>query len=300
MTDNTTEYDLCCIGHITRDRIITPDFTADMPGGTAFYFAKALRSLDHSGFKLVTSVGPGERQVTDDLRRDGIDVEVIPSRNSVFFENKYGTDRNERTQRVLAKADPFTVDNLAADRARFFHLGTLLSDDFPIEVMKDLSSRGTLSVDIQGYLRKVEGEKVVPADYNLKREAMPYIHILKANEKEMETLTGSSDPEEAARILGDWGCREVVLTLGDKGSVIYENGVYHRIPAYRPAAIVDATGCGDTYMAGYLMMRARGADCDTAGKTAAAMCSLKLAYKGPFSGTAADIERTLETGEVMA
>ena len=31
---------LCCIGYITRDKIVTPDNTVYMPGGTAFYFAK--------------------------------------------------------------------------------------------------------------------------------------------------------------------------------------------------------------------------------------------------------------------
>lgn len=152
----------------------------------------------------------------EELRSKGIDVDVIPSQKSVYFENKYGEDMNDRTQRVLAVADPFTVEKLSAVNARIFHLGTLLADDFSLEVIKDLAKRGRVSVDVQGYLRKVEGETVVPVDYDLKREAMPYISILKANEKEMEVLTGTSDPYEAARILARWGCPEVVLTLGDK------------------------------------------------------------------------------------
>lgn len=37
--------DLCCIGHITHDRVITPTMDVHMPGGTAYYFAKAIRNL---------------------------------------------------------------------------------------------------------------------------------------------------------------------------------------------------------------------------------------------------------------
>ncbi|MDE6153594.1 MAG: ribokinase [Muribaculaceae bacterium] len=281
--------DIICIGHITLDKIITPSLETYMPGGTAFYFAHALSHLDHSGFKLITSVGPDEVKAADDIRALGIDVEVIPSRRSVFFENKYGENLNDRTQRVLAKADPFTVDNLANVQARIYHLGTLLADDFSLDAIKMLSKRGIVSVDAQGYLREVRGEQVHPIDWADKTEALKYIDILKANEKEMETLTGSSDPYEAAQKLAQWGCKEVLLTLGDHGSLIYADGRFYQIPAFPTPSVVDATGCGDTYMAGYLYSRSRGADYVEAGRFAAAMCTIKLGHTGPFNGTEADI-----------
>lgn len=281
---------LTCIGHITLDKVITPRFTAYMPGGTAYYFAKALKNIDLESFRLVTSLAASEMHEVERLRSEGIDVTAILSRESVYFENKYGVDMNERTQRVLAKADPFTVDNLSEVESNIIHLGTLLADDFSLDVIKYLSEKGTVSVDVQGYLRKVEREKVVAVDYEDKLAALPYIGILKANEMEMETLTGTSDPHEAARMLADWGVKEVVLTLGDKGSLIYTDGVFHEIPAFPAKDLVDATGCGDTYMAGYLYRRSRGADCDEAGAFAAAMCSIKLGSKGPFSGTLAEVQ----------
>ncbi len=229
----------------------------------------------------------------EDIRKRGIEVDVIPSRKSVFFENKYGDNPNDRTQRVLAKADPFTVDNLKDVEAKIFHLGTLLADDFSLDALKLLSSKGIVSVDAQGYLREVRGEQVHPVDWADKTEALKYIDILKANEKEMETLTGTTDPREAARRLAAWGCREVLLTLGDRGSLIYTDGKFYDIPAYPTTDVVDATGCGDTYMAGYLYSRSRGADYVEAGKFAAAMCTIKLAHTGPFNGTEADIHRLI-------
>lgn len=211
----------------------------------------------------------------------------------MFFENKYGDNPNDRTQRVLAKADPFTVDNLKDVEAKIFHLGTLLADDFSLDALKLLSSKGIVSVDAQGYLREVRGEQVHPVDWADKTEALKYIDILKANEKEMETLTGTTDPREAARRLAAWGCREVLLTLGDRGSLIYTDGKFYDIPAYPTTDVVDATGCGDTYMAGYLYSRSRGADYVEAGKFAAAMCTIKLAHTGPFNGTEADIRHLI-------
>ncbi len=285
--------DICCIGHITLDKIITPRLETYMPGGTAFYVAHALANLDHSGFKLLTSVGPEGMKSVESIKARGIDVEVIPSSRSVFFENKYGENSNERTQRVLAKADPFTIDNLKNAEAKIFHLGTLLADDFSVDAVKLLSTKGIVSVDAQGYLREVRGEQVHPVDWIDKKDALKYIDILKANEKEMETLTGSTDPYVAAKQLADWGCREVLLTLGDRGSIIYSDGVFYDIPAYPTSDIVDATGCGDTYMAGYLYSRSKGKGYVEAGKFAAAMCTLKLAHTGPFKGTEEDIEAVI-------
>lgn len=290
--------EICCIGHITLDKIITPHLETYMPGGTAFYFAHALSHLDHSGFKLLTSVGKDELKAVDDIRSLGIDVEVIPSRRSVFFENKYGEDLNDRTQRVLAKADPFTVDNLKDANARIFHLGTLLADDFSLEAIKMLSTRGIVSVDAQGYLREVRGEKVFPVDWSDKVEALKHIHILKANEKEMETLTGETDPRKAAGKLAAWGCREVLLTLGDHGSLILADGEFFNIPAYPTDKVTDATGCGDTYMAGYLYSRSKGAAYAEAGRFAAAMCTLKLAHTGPFTGTEDDVRKLMATANM--
>ena len=283
--------DICCIGHITLDKIVTPKSTVYMPGGTAFYFAHGISHLDNPNFKLVTSLAKSEMKAVDDIRAKGIDVDAIESAKSVYFENIYGENQNNRTQRVLAKADPFTVDALKDTEARYFHLGTLLADDFPLDAIKALSEKGVVSVDAQGYLRHVVGTEVHPVDWPDKLEALKYIDILKVNEHEAEVLTGTSDTRVAVERLAAWGVKEVILTLGSMGSLIYAEGKMHQIPAYEPSEVVDATGCGDTYMTGYLYMRSKGYGYEDAGKFAAAMCTVKLEASGPF---AADAKRINE------
>ena len=290
-------HDLCCVGHITLDKVVTPKNTVHMPGGTSFYFSHAIRNLKDINYTLVTAIAESEMAVANDLQSKGIDVKVMPSKHSVYFENIYGENQDNRTQRVLAKADPFTVDYLEDIDARIYHLGSLLADDFSLDVIRFLSQKGLVSVDSQGYLREVREQNVYAVDWTEKKEALQYIHFLKANEHEMEVLTGYDDVAMAAKQLYDWGVKEVLITLGSMGSVIYDGTTFHMIPAYKPKEVVDATGCGDTYMTGYLYKRAKGAGIEEAGRFAAATSTLKIECLGPFKGTREDIEHCLETAE---
>lgn len=272
-----------------------------MPGGTSYYFSHGIRHLkDTRNYKLITALAPSEYKAVEDLRAKGIQVEVLPSRKTVYFENIYGENQDDRKQRVLAKADPFTVEELKDEEAKFFHLGSLLSDDFSLDVVKLLSGKGKLAVDAQGYLREVRGEQVYPTDWKDKREALKYIDILKVNEYEAEVLTGFKDFKQAALQLAKWGVKEVLLTLGSLGSIIYAEGTFYKIPAYPAKNVVDATGCGDTYSMGYLYMRNKGASYEEAGCFAAALSTIKLEKSGPFSGTEEQVWDIIRNSELHA
>lgn len=272
-----------------------------MPGGTSYYFSHGIRHLkDTRNYKLITALAPSEYKAVEDLRAKGIQVEVLPSRKTVYFENIYGENQDDRKQRVLAKADPFTVEELKDEEAKFFHLGSLLSDDFSLDVVKLLSGKGKLAVDAQGYLREVRGEQAYPTDWKDKRDALKYIDILKVNEHEAEVLTGFKDFKQAALQLAEWGVKEVLLTLGSLGSIIYAEGTFYKIPAYPAKNVVDATGCGDTYSMGYLYMRNKGASYEEAGCFAAALSTIKLEKSGPFSGTEEQVWDIIRNSELHA
>ena len=287
--------DICCIGHITKDKIVTPNRTVYMAGGTSFYFSYAINQLPKDvTFSLVTAMDPTEKEPVEKMLKAGIDVSMNASRNTVFFENIYGENQNERKQRVLAKADPFTIQQLEHVDAKVFHLGSLLADDFPTEVVEYLSSKGRVSIDVQGYLREVRDEKVYPIDWKEKLKVLKHTYYLKVNETEMETITGLKDAHEAAKLIHAWGVTEVIITLGSEGSLVYVDDKFYEIPAYPPHEVVDATGCGDTYSAGYLYKRLQGATPTEAGKFAAAMCTIKLEHNGPFNRSIEDVEKIIK------
>lgn len=285
-------YDICCIGHLTLDKLVTPKTLLHMPGGTSFYFSNAICNMNLQ-YVLVTSLAKKDMGFVTDLREKGIEVQVYPSKKTLYFENRYSHNMDHRTQRVLQTAGAFTVEQVKNIDASIYHLGPLLAGDIPLELIKVLAKKGRVALDVQGYLRKVEHKEVQAIDWQDKIEALKYVDILKANEYEMEVLTGSKDPYEAARLLSNWGVKEVVITLGSLGSVIYAGGNFYDIPAYPPSAMADATGCGDTYMAGYLYQRIKNASFQEAGEFGAAMASLKIESPGAFNGRHEDVATML-------
>jgi sugar/nucleoside kinase (ribokinase family) len=282
-------YEICCIGHITLDRIVTATTEKHMAGGTSFYFSNALRKLDLN-YGLVTALATTELSFVDDLRASGISVNVFPSAKTVYFENSYSANLDHRTQRVLQEADPFTVAQLADIEAEIFHLGPLLANDISVELIRSLSYRSKVSLDVQGYLREVREQRVCAVGWSEKKDALQYVYFVKADETELEVLTGVKGITAGAEILADWGVKEIVVTRASLGSVIYAAGISYDIPAYVPAVETDATGCGDTYMAGYLYKRVKEAGIQESGEFGAAMASLKIESSGPFNGTQDDIE----------
>jgi sugar/nucleoside kinase (ribokinase family) len=281
--------EICCIGHITHDKVVTTRSVVHMAGGTAFYFSNALSRMD-VGYRLVTALAPADMPSVDELRSKSIQVTTLPSPQTVYFENRYSDNQDKRTQRVLGQAAPFSASQLTGVRADVFHLGPLLAGDIPIDLIRSLAKKGKISLDAQGYLREVKRTRVLPVDWPEKEQALRYVHYLKVNESEMAVLTGQEDVREGAKILAGWGVGEVIITLGSMGSVIYDGKTFYTIPAYVPTTtVVDATGCGDTYMAGYLYRRIKGASIHSAGEFAAAMATLKIEASGPFTGTRSDV-----------
>jgi sugar/nucleoside kinase (ribokinase family) len=91
------------------------------------------------------------------------------------------------------------------------------------------------------------------------------VDILFANEAEITSLyeTGSFD-EAARRAQAD--TKLAALTRSEKGSVILGNGEPIAVPAAPVAKVVDTTGAGDLYAAGFVFGVATGRDLETAGK----------------------------------
>lgn len=292
------KYDICCIGHITRDRINTPGKTLFLNGGTSYYFSYGINSLESINYKLVTILSSKDAAAVSDMKNCGIEVDMYESGDTVFFENNYGDSSDDRSQRLLAKSDPFTTGHVGNINARIIHLGSLLPDDFPEDVIRLVSEKAIVSVDAQGFLRKVCGDRIYPCEWKESVKILPYVDILKVNEVELESLTREKDIEAGARILSGYGVKEVVVTLGSRGSVVYDGSEYYDIPAYKPRVLTDATGCGDTYMAGYLYQRSKGASIYYSGCFAAAMATLKLEVSGPFKRPQQDVEYLLAANKV--
>jgi len=254
-----------------------------MPGGTAFYFSKALGTLGVS-IGLLTKLARTDRGLLSDLETLPVNIQICDSKFTTTFENIYASDLNVREQKIKEIATSFFWEELKTAQADYIHLGPLTPNEISSNTLSLISTLGKLSLDVQGFLRDVSGNRVTYKDWEEKAGSLKYISILKANQKEAEIMTGNENTREAAREIASYGVREVVITLSEKGSIILFDGHFYSIPAFRPDKLVDTTGCGDTYMAGYLWKRSLGKDIAHAGKFGSAMASLKIEKFGGFDG----------------
>jgi sugar/nucleoside kinase (ribokinase family) len=83
------------------------------------------------------------------------------------------------------------------------------------------------------------------------------LDILFANEAEIASLTGKAGFDEAVAAAAP-RVPVLVVTRGEKGAVAVEGGEQVEVPAEPVERIVDTTGAGDLFAAGFLTGRAHG------------------------------------------
>jgi sugar/nucleoside kinase (ribokinase family) len=82
--------------------------------------------------------------------------------------------------------------------------------------------------------------------------SLPYIDYFVPNLPEAQALTGLDDPNEVARALLAGGVRTVGLKMGVDGCLVMSGeGQMLRLPAFQ-VDVVDATGAGDAFAAGFI------------------------------------------------
>jgi adenosine kinase len=105
-------------------------------------------------------------------------------------------------------------------------------------------------------------------------EQASYLTVNDYEAKLLSERTGWSIADMAERV------DALVVTMGGEGSIIHADGATYAIPAVRPSAIVDPTGCGDAYRAGLLYGIGHGWDWQATGNLASVMGSIKIASRG--------------------
>ena len=104
------------------------------------------------------------------------------------------------------------------------------------------------------------------------------------NQTEAQFYTGiyPSDEEsirECAEKLGKLGVKNVLITLGTDGSASVSKGVFRRVDPV-PAAAVDTTAAGDTYVGAFVTRLSEGAEIETAMHFASTASALTVTRRG--------------------
>jgi sugar/nucleoside kinase (ribokinase family) len=113
---------------------------------------------------------------------------------------------------------------------------------------------------------------------------LPHLDFFLPSEREAERITGRSAPEDMAAFLRDRGAGTVVIKLGAQGCyVLPKTGRGFTVPAFR-TEVVDTTGAGDSFVAGFLASLLRGRDLEACAMFGCAVAALNIRKIGATGG----------------
>ena len=135
---------------------------------------------------------------------------------------------------------------------------------------------------------------------NLKECDLSDVDILTPNETEARVAVGvPTDSEltnsEIAEMLFKTGCKKIIMTLGDKGSGIFEPGVARQVQPYK-IEVVDSNGAGDCFNASLATALAAGKEIDESvlyANAVSALCCTKWETV-PSYHTAAEVKEFMK------
>lgn len=287
------QYDVVFVGHYTKDTIVSAAGTRVVNGGACNYGANVAARM---GLKaaVVTRLAIEDAHVVEDLQRLGVDVFVRYTPYSTCLRLEYPTHNvDQRTIYVTSTAGPFTPAEVRLLQAQAFLIGASMRGEVGLDVIQVLRQKDAILVaDVQSFIRIERDGILVPAPWPEKEQVLSYLDVLKADVVEAELLTGESDLRTAARMIAEFGPREVVLTHRD-GVLVYAAGEFYEA-GFFPQQLVGRSGRGDTCIASYVCKRLSAPPAE-ATVWAAAVTSLKMEAEGPFRRDISEVNDLIQT-----
>lgn len=291
-------FDIISVGHLCIDHIFLPNRNTPFVvlGGSPTYVSFVARRFD-SRVAVVSKVG-GDFPAAYLwwLRQEGIDlsgIAKIDNAKTTSFELKYTEDLEERSLLLKSKAPPITMDDLPKSlKAKAIHIGPI-AGEVSYEVVEKLRScTEVLSLDPQGLVRNFDENGNVAYNASIDKRILNLVDIYKSSLAEIEAVTHQPDLNLAVKAIHDCGVKVVMVTFGMKGVTLSVEGDLCNISACNPAKVVDPTGAGDAFIAGFLTEYINGANYLRCACVGSAVASLVVEALGPtFSGDKTEIYR---------
>ena len=112
---------------------------------------------------------------------------------------------------------------------------------------------------------------------------LPHTDLFLPSLPEAQRLTGLEQPEDVAQALLDAGAGLVGLKMGPEGSYVRTAEAALRVPAY-PVEVVDGSGAGDAFVAGFLYGYLNAWDLERTARFANALGALATTAPGTTAG----------------
>ncbi|MCC6230243.1 MAG: carbohydrate kinase family protein [Phycisphaerales bacterium] len=115
--------------------------------------------------------------------------------------------------------------------------------------------------------------------------ALRHVDYFIPSEAEARAIAGTPDPSAAAREFRSLGAQSVVVKLGARGVLCLDSaGIETIVPAVKVDHVVDATGAGDCWSAGFIAGLSRGRSFTDAARIGNAVAALSVQAAGATAG----------------
>lgn len=222
---------------------------AGSAGGTALVLSRLGATVRSAGAVGTDAIGDTLLAL---LQRDGVDTTHLLRRDEVQTSASVLPIRPDGSRPAFhvvganATYGPDDVTDALLDGATHLHLGgpEFLGGEAAATVLARARARGiTTSADMLA-----PGE---PGVLEWIAAAFPQLDYFLPNDEQALGLTGADDLEAACRALRDRGIGCVAATRGGDGALLVDADGATAVPA-TAVEVVDTTGCGDAFSAGFL------------------------------------------------
>jgi fructokinase len=244
-----------------------------------------------------TGIGAFGKFLKSELQRHGVTTDYLlmdhrTHTTVIFVSSTAATPDFEEFRSGDYLLRPEEISEEAISRTRVIHASTFA-----------LSLEPCRSAVLGAFRKAREMGKIVSLDPNYSRRIWPdykearrvirdayrYVNVTKPSADDARRVFGPDhEPEQYIDMFHDLGAETVVFTMGEEGNLISENGkITAHVPA-RPVEVVDVTGAGDAFWAGFLTATLDGNSAERSVLFAREVVERKLTTKGPLPS---EIER---------
>jgi sugar/nucleoside kinase (ribokinase family) len=266
---------------------------AGSAGGTALVLAKLGAEVLSAG---AIGTDPPAEMLTGLLARDGVDTSLLVRRADVQTSASVLPIRPDGSRPAFhvvganAHYGPADVDWDALADASHLHLGgpEFMGGEAAAEILVQARERGIVT----------SADVLAPGDMGILEwiaPALPHLDYLLPNDEQAIGFTGEPDLESACRALVARGVGCVAATCGADGVLLVDSNTVDQVPAFE-VDVVDTTGCGDAFSAGFLRGIALGRDRRGAAELGCAAAALVAQGLGTDYGNF-DLDAVIEFAE---
>ncbi|MBQ3864064.1 MAG: carbohydrate kinase, partial [Schwartzia sp.] len=126
------------------------------------------------------------------------------------------------------------------------------------------------------------------------------VDYVKQNDSELSAAFGRELKDEkdiretGAELLKLLDAKGILVTRGDKGMTVIEEGVAEDIPVRDKSEVFDVSGAGDTCVAAFILAKAAGADSVRAAELANFASGIAVRKKGTATVSAEELSAVIE------